>query len=54
MKSTKALNIGFLAAVSIAAFYFVPYFFDLVLWGGFILWVAYVVVLMRLHLCKGS
>jgi hypothetical protein len=43
-----------LAVTSIAAFRFVPYVFNLVLWGGFILWVAYVVVLMRLHLGRDS
>ena len=39
-----------LAMASIAAFHFAPYVFNLVLWGGFVLWIGYVVALMRLHL----
>lgn len=43
-----------LAVASIAAYRFLPYFFDLVLWGGFLVWIAYVILLMRLHLARGS
>ena len=43
-----------LAAASIAAYRFLPYFFDLVLWGGFAAWVVYVFVLMRRHLGRDA
>lgn len=43
-----------LAVASVAAYRFLPYFFDLLLWGGFVAWIAYVILLMRRHLARGS
>ena len=42
-----------LAVAAVVAYRFLPYFFDLVLWGGFAAWIVYVVVLIRRHLGRG-